>query len=142
MVWGMKVTVDTNVLVRAVVRDDVAQANKAAKVLREAQLIAVSLPCLCEFVWVLMRVYSFQAADVAQAIRALLAAENVQTNRPAVEFGLAMLEAGGDFADGIMAFEGAWLGANTFVSRFLKSKTKLASCCRVFKCISSFPLLL
>jgi predicted nucleic-acid-binding protein len=116
MVWAMKVTVDTNVLVRAVVRDDIAQANKAAKVLREAQLIAVSLPCLCEFVWVLMRVYNFQAADVALAIRALLAAENVQANRPAVEFGLAMLEAGGDFADGIMAFEGAWLGANTFVS--------------------------
>lgn len=112
----MKVTVDTNVLVRAVVRDDVAQANKAARVLREAQLIAVSLPCLCEFVWVLMRVYGFQAADVAGAIRALLAAENVQANRPAVELGLAMLEAGGDFADGIMAFEGAWLGANTFVS--------------------------
>ena len=107
---------DTNVLVRAVVRDDVAHANKAAKVLREAQLIAVSLPCLCEFVWVLMRVYSFQAADVAGAIRALLAAENVQANRPAVDFGLAMLEAGGDFADGIMAFEGAWLGASTFVS--------------------------
>jgi predicted nucleic-acid-binding protein len=125
MVWTMKVTVDTNVLVRAVVRDDVAQASKAAKVLREAQLIAVSLPCLCEFVWALMRVYNFLAADVAQAIRVLLAAENVQANRPAVEFGLAMLEAGGDFADGIMAFEGAWLGANTFVSFDKKAVTLL-----------------
>jgi predicted nucleic-acid-binding protein len=125
MVWAMKVTVDTNVLVRAVVRDDVAQANKAAKVLREAQLIAVSLPCLCEFVWVLTRVYNFPAVDVAQAIRALLAAENVQANRPAVEFGLSLLEAGGDFADGIMAFEGAWLGANTFVSFDKKAVTLL-----------------
>jgi predicted nucleic-acid-binding protein len=117
----MKVTVDTNILVRAVVRDNVAQANKAAKVLREAQLIAVSLPCLCEFVRVLMRVYNFSATDVAQAIRALLASENVQANRPAVEFGLTLLEVGGDFADGIMAFEGAWLGANTFVSFDKKS---------------------
>jgi len=37
-------------------------------------------------------------------------------NRPAVEAGLAMLEAGGDFADGIMAYEGRWLGGETFVS--------------------------
>lgn len=37
-------------------------------------------------------------------------------NRPAVEAGLALLEAGGDFADGVMAYEGAWLGGETFVS--------------------------
>jgi hypothetical protein len=29
---------------------------------------------------------------------------------------LAMLEAGGDFADGAIAYEGRWLGADTFVS--------------------------
>ena len=27
-----------------------------------------------------------------------------------------MLEAGGDFADGVIAFEGQWLGGETFVS--------------------------
>jgi len=27
-----------------------------------------------------------------------------------------MLEAGGDFADGVIAYEGSWLGAETFVS--------------------------
>ncbi|HGN2838535.1 TPA: hypothetical protein ACKRYX_006523, partial [Pseudomonas aeruginosa] len=48
-------------------------------------LIAVALPCLCEFVWVLLRVYGFQQADAASAIRALLAAANVEVNRPAVE---------------------------------------------------------
>ena len=46
----MKVAVDTNVLVRAVVRDDPAQAVVAATVLTDAELIAVALPCLCEFV--------------------------------------------------------------------------------------------
>ena len=66
----MRVAVDTNVLVRAVVRDDVAQAKVAAKVLTDAELIAVALPCLCEFVWVLLRVYAFQATDAAAAIRA------------------------------------------------------------------------
>ena len=112
----MKVAVDTNVLVRAVVRDDLAQARAAAKVLKAAQLIAVTLPCLCEFAWVLRKVYGFEVGDVVAAIRALVAAANVQVNRPAVEAGLAMLSAHGDFADGVIAYEGNWLGGETFVS--------------------------
>ncbi|MBN6741736.1 type II toxin-antitoxin system VapC family toxin [Acidithiobacillus sp. MC6.1] len=112
----MRVAVDTNVLVRAAVRDDPAQAGIAAKVLIDAELIAVALPCLCEFVWVLLRVYSLQPTDAAAAIRALLAAANVEVNRPAVEAGLSVLEAGGDFADGVIAYEGNWLGGETFVS--------------------------
>lgn len=112
----MKVTVDTNVLVRAAVRDDPAQAAVAIKVLTDAELIAVTLPSLCEFVWVLRRVYGFQPTDAATAIRALLVTANVAMNRPAVEAGLAVLEAAGDFADGVVAFEGSWLGGETFVS--------------------------
>lgn len=112
----MKVAVDTNVLVRAVVCDDPAQADIAATVLTDADLIAVALPCLCEFVWVLLRVYGFQQTDAASAIRALLATASVEVNRPAVEAGLLMLDAGGDFADGVIAYEGQWLGGETFVS--------------------------
>jgi predicted nucleic-acid-binding protein len=37
---------------------------------------------------------------------------------------LEVLEAGGDFADGIIAHEGAWLGAQEFVS-FDKQAVKL-----------------
>jgi len=112
----MKVTVDTNVLLRAVARDDRRQADVAAELLENATMIAVTLPCLCEFVWVLRRVYRFAASDAAAAIRALMAAPNVEMNRSAVEAGLAMLDAGGDFADGVIAYEGRWLGAETFVS--------------------------
>jgi len=112
----MKITADTNVLVRAVVQDDVKQATIAVQQLRNASLIAVSLPCLCEFVWVLKRVYQFDNQAIAQAIRALLETQTVAMNRPSVERGLMLLEAGGDFADGVMAVEGAWLGGETFVS--------------------------
>ena len=112
----MKVAVDTNVMVRVVVRDDRAQAEIAAKWLRDSSLLAVALSALCELVWVLRRVYGFKAAEVADTIRSLTSAENVETNRPAVEAGLAMLDAGGDFADGVLAYEGRWLGAETFVS--------------------------
>ena len=44
------------------------------------------------------------------------ACEVVVVNRPAVEAGLAVLEDGGDFADGVIAFDGDWLGGETFVS--------------------------
>ncbi len=33
-----------------------------------------------------------------------------------MEAGLSLLEAGGDFADGVIAYEGRWLGGETFVS--------------------------
>ncbi len=123
----MKVAVDTNVLVRAVVCDDPAQASIAVKVLTDAELISVATPCLCEFVWVLRKVYDFQPADAAAAIRALLAAANVEANRPAVEAGLSVLEAGGDFADGVIAYEGNWLGGETFVSFDKKAVALLAA---------------
>jgi predicted nucleic-acid-binding protein len=112
----MKVAVDTNVLVRCVVRDDPAQAAVAEKLLKDATVIAVAIPTLCEFVWVLRKVYGLEPDDIALAVRTLLAAGNLALNRPAAEAGLAMLEAGGDFADGAIAHEGQWLGGETFMS--------------------------
>ena len=123
----MKVIVDTNVLIRAVVQDDPVQAQRAAKVLTDATLIAIAAPCLCEFVWVLRKVYAFGRDDTARAIRALLATVNVEVNRPAVEAGLRVLEAGGDFADGVIAFEGNWLGGETFVSFDKKAVALIAA---------------
>lgn len=119
--------VDTNVLLRAVVQDDAVQAKIATDVLMGATLIAIALPCLCEFVWVLRKLYAFRADDIALAIRALLTTTNVEMNRPAVEAGLAMLEAGGDFADGAIAYEGKWLGGETFVSFDKKAVSLLAA---------------
>ena len=112
----MNITADTNVLVRALVVDEPAQAAEASRVLREAASIAVPLPVLCELVWVLKRVYGFGIADIAAAIRSLLVAGHVRLDRAAVEAGLALLEVGGDFADGVIAHQGQWLGGDTFVS--------------------------
>jgi len=112
----MKVTADSNVLIRAAVQDDLHQARRAAKILAEADLIAVPVPVLCEFVWVLRRGYKKSAADVSDAIRRLMRSASVVMNRPAVEAGLSALDAGGDFADGVIAYEGEWLGAEEFVS--------------------------
>jgi predicted nucleic-acid-binding protein len=112
----VNITADTNVLLRAVLWDDEAQGRAASAALEGANRVAISLTSLCEFAWVLARVYRTAPADIAAAIRRLTNAETAVVNRPAVDMGLAMLEAGGDFADGVIAHEGAWLGGETFVS--------------------------
>lgn len=112
----MRITADTNVLVRAILADEPKQARIAQATLEKADLIAITPTTLCEFVWVLSRGYGVSASDIGAAIRGLLASANVELNRPAIEAGLAVLDIGGDFADGIIAFEGVSLGGDTFVS--------------------------
>ena len=112
----MKVVADTNVLLRDALHDDPLQARLAAKVLQSAELVAIPVAVLCEFVWVLRQGYKRPATEVAHSIRSLIESENVVTNRPAVEAGLELLDKGGDFADGAIAYEGRWLGAEEFVS--------------------------
>lgn len=112
----MKITADTNVLVRFIVGDDDRQARAAIKALENAEIVAISSHSLCELVWVLDRSYGVARGDIVDTIRKLTNARNVEVDRPAVEAGMAMLEAGGDFADGIIAHEGQWLGGETFLS--------------------------
>lgn len=112
----LKLTADTNLLVRGITGDAPEQAAIAAKALREADSIAVTLPTLCELVWVLSRLYKRNGSEIAFAIRRLIGSTTVQIDRPAVEAGLALLDAGGDFADGVIAFEGRRLGGEVFVS--------------------------
>ncbi len=112
----MRITVDTNLLIRIITGDEPAQAAVAVRTLQDADSIAVTLPTLCELVWVLSRLYKRSGRDAAFAIRELITRASVQTDRPAVEAGLAMLDAGGDFADGVIAFEGRRLGGDVFVT--------------------------
>ncbi|RUX20929.1 PIN domain-containing protein [Mesorhizobium sp. M2A.F.Ca.ET.042.01.1.1] len=112
----MKVSLDTNVLLRLIVGDDEAQQQTAAETLERAELVAISVQALCEFVWVLDRSYRVARPDISASIRRILDMRNVVANRPTIEAGLAVLDAGGDFADGVIAFDGQWLGGETFVS--------------------------
>lgn len=114
--YSLRITADTNVLVRGAVLDDPLQAALAAELLSNADLIAVTLPALCEFAWVLGRGYRRTAAEIFGFIRTLLNSPSVQVDRPAAEAGLVMLAAGGDFADGVIAFEGRRLGGEIFAS--------------------------
>lgn len=128
----MKIAADTNLLIRAVIEDDPRQARIAQTELQNAGVVAIGMSALCELAWVLTQRYRLPPADVADAIRALIGSTNVIVNRPAVEAGLVILDAGGDFADGVIAFEGRQLGGETFVSfdrqavRLLKATGQVA----------------
>ena len=120
----MRITADTNVLVRAVTGDNPRQSKAAQAALKSADVVALAIPALCELVWVLSQGYKIPQREVAEAIRRLMNGANVVVNRPAAEAGLSLLDAGGDFADGVIAYEGSWLGADAFVS-FDKKAVKL-----------------
>ena len=120
----MKVTPDTNVLLRVIVGDDAKQSRAAESLLSKAEVVALTLPALCELVWVLSRGYKATTEEIAEAIRRLVDGAKVVVNRAAVEAGLELLETGGDFADGVIAYEGRWLGGETFAS-FDKEAVKL-----------------
>jgi len=120
----MRIAADTNVLVRAITGDNEQQSKIARAQLANADVVALALPALCELVWVLSQGYKIPSAEIAETIRRLIDSASVAVNRPAVEAGLALLDAGGDFADGVIAFEASWLGAEIFVS-FDKKAAKL-----------------
>ena len=112
----MRIIADTNVLVRVIVQDDPSQARTAQHTLKQAETIVVSLVSLCELVWALRYHYDYSRGDIAAAVRQLLTIRNLEIDLVGANAGLAMLEAGGDFADGVIAYDGLRLGGETFVS--------------------------
>ena len=112
----MSLTIDANVLVRIIVEDNVEEALVARNQVADAQSVIVPLVALCETNWVLKSVYKLGRAERVSVIKELLRTRKIVLDRPAVEAGLVMLEAGGDFADGVIAFDGARLGGETFAT--------------------------
>ena len=112
----MRVIADTNILLRATIGDDPEQARIARELLGEAELVAMPLAALCEFVWVSRSAYRRPLREIAEVIRAWVISATVELDQPAVEAGLTFLDASGDFADGVIAFTGRQLGGAIFTS--------------------------
>jgi len=77
----MKISVHTNILARALPQHDEEQARKASQILEQASLIAVSLTCMCELAWLLLRGAQLAKQKVLVVIRALPDAGSVVMNR-------------------------------------------------------------
>lgn len=101
----MRIAADTNVIVRYLVWDDQTQAEAAARAIEAAEAVVLSTIVLCEVVWVLRRAYRYAAEDVTRVLRHLIESRTVEVDRRLAEAGLAMLVAGGDFADGVILAE-------------------------------------
>lgn len=92
---------DTNVLVRALVRDDAEQAAKAEEILTREEVF-VPVTVMLELEWVLRSRYGFTAEKVAQALALLCAMPRVSVGEAdAVRQAAARVAKGWDFADAL-----------------------------------------
>ena len=112
----MKIAVDTNVLVRYFTWDDEAQAEQAAAVIEKADEIFISSVVLCELVWVLTRSYRYRTDEILPLIEKLVGNRKVKVDRIVAQKGLALLAAGGDFADGVILAEMRRAGCEKLVT--------------------------
>jgi predicted nucleic-acid-binding protein len=93
--------VDINVLVRALVRDDPAQAAKSEALLGHAQVF-VPVTVILELEWVLRSRYGFAPKRVAKALEMLAGLGNVVLHeRDAVLAATQRVAQGWDFADAL-----------------------------------------
>ncbi len=104
---------DTNVLVRYLVRDDPAQARRAERLVeshcsRDAPG-RIGLVTLCELYWVLRRGYRYGLRDTLQVMRGLLSAKDMAVENPDLAWrALRACEEGrAGFADYVIAFGNA-----------------------------------
>jgi predicted nucleic-acid-binding protein len=67
-------------------------------------------------VWVLRSRYGVSRDNLVATISLVRETENVVLDLQAVNAGIAALQSGADFADGVISYEGRWLGGETFVS--------------------------
>ena len=65
--------VDTNVLARYLLRDNAAQAARAAQELERDDRFFIGIIVLCELIWVLETGYNFERSEIAAAIEKILA---------------------------------------------------------------------
>ena len=108
--------IDTNVLVRFLVRDDEAQFEKARKLIRRevaaGQRVFVNQLVLMETEWVLRSRYAVPKNQIVEAVSGLLNATDVQIeDEPAVEEALFIWrDSIADFADCLIGAKNRRLG--------------------------------
>jgi len=121
--------VDTNVLIRYLIRDDQPQYEKARRLIdrevAKGEPVLVSLLVLLEAEWVLRSRYELAKADIVTAFSALLdTADLVFEDEPSVENAVySWKDSAADFADCLIEARNRRLGCRataTFDGRALK----------------------
>ena len=121
--------VDTNVLIRYLIRDDQQQYEKARRMIerevRRGEPVLVSLLVLLEAEWVLRSRYELQKSDIVAAFSALLdTADLALEDEPSIEHAIySWKDSTADFADCLIDARNRRLGCRataTFDGRALK----------------------
>jgi predicted nucleic-acid-binding protein len=121
---------DTNILVRLLVRDDAIQTDLAASLLerhaRKSEALLVPVSVMLELEWVLRSRYKFSKAEVIRTFTGLLASiELVFESEAALEQALASYEDGaadfGEFLHLALAQQGQALPFWTFDAKASKA---------------------
>ena len=119
----MTIAIDTNVLVRLLVRDDEAQYAAAQRLVDQAaaadEPVLIVLGALLETEWVLRSRYKLDKASIAGAFTALLESADVEFEHPpTVEETLYVWaqHPGADFADCLLTARAAHLGRSRFLT--------------------------
>ncbi len=101
---------DTNVVIRYLVQDDIGQAEIANRIF-EKELSAsnkghICPIVLCETIWVLLRSYKQKKKKLVEVVRTMLMADNIEIeHRDAVWKALRDFETGdADFSDYLIAY--------------------------------------
>ena len=108
--------IDTNVLVRYLVRDDEAHFEKASRLIKReigtGEAVFVSLPVLLETEWVLRSRYGLKKAEIVNAISGLLDTTEIQFEaESAIEESLKQWkDSTADFADCLIGAHNRRLG--------------------------------
>ncbi|MDR7270610.1 putative nucleic-acid-binding protein [Pelomonas saccharophila] len=119
----MSVAIDTNVLVRLLVRDDVAQFNAAKRLVQQAEgsgePLLIVLGALLETEWVLRSRYRLDKPAIATTFAHLLESDGVTfEHEPTVEEALYIWtqHPSADFADCLLNARAAQMGRTRFVT--------------------------
>jgi predicted nucleic-acid-binding protein len=113
---------DTNVLVRFLVRDDARQFERARRLIRweadRGEPVLISLLVLLETEWVLRSRYTLSKEEIADTVSALLDAADVRfESEPVVEQALYLWrDSAADFADCLVGAHHRSLGCEATAS--------------------------
>ncbi|MDX8386503.1 MAG: type II toxin-antitoxin system VapC family toxin [Gallionella sp.] len=119
--------IDTNILVRFLVRDDEAQFDKARKLIKRevaaGRRILVNLLVLMETEWVLRSRYAVPKNQIIEAISGLLDAIDIQfEDEPSIEEALFVWKnATADFADCLIGAKNRRMGCRATASFDVKA---------------------
>lgn len=107
------VAIDTNIVVRLIVRDDEAQSQRARRLLEREQVLLLTTVIL-ESEWVLRSIYRHTKTEIIGAFRSLFGLPGVSLEQPdRVKAALELAESGCELSD---AMHVAGLGDAVFAT--------------------------